>query len=486
MVEKSMKSSNDDQPDEDRSLELVHGFLDGSLDGERIEELQAELAADPAAVHSLVEAAVMDELLARQFGRADEASFQSAVLARLQATGEPGAGGESTAASLGADVREPGRTASTWKSYALAAAVLAAAGIAYFALPREVAMVTRLVDAQVSDSSSAYVGARLKEGAWLHVEQGLVEVTFDRGAVVAIKGPADFQIVSGMRAASRAGKITVDVGERAIGFTVETPSANVVDWGTKFGVGVDGEETDVIVFDGAVDLHARPDGRSNELTPTRLTQGEALRVSGSGELHRIVSIRDTEFPIPYGGKIDSASAPVIASVTDSIRDGDTNKYYRIVPGGLADDSPAYVDREHQWNGITAEGIPSFLSGADYVMPFNDDKRARGLRVAVTFARDANVYVFYVDRNTTPEWLMSRFEDTGMVIGLDEGASRLKSEFTTAVGAGESVDTRFRVWKCVVSAGERLVLGPRGANSDTETVPIAMYAIAATPLETAEN
>jgi hypothetical protein len=479
VVNDADKPLKDDPSEQERSAELVHGFLDGALDVERIAELQDGLISDSKTVQALVQAAVNDELLARHFIRSDETTFQSAVLAALRPA-ELDQRSQTPA--------EPGSTASVRRiaPYAIAAAFLLATGVAYFAAPREVAMVTRLVDAEVADGSSSHVGARLKEGDWLRVQEGLIEVTFDRGAVVAIKGPADFQVVSDMRAASQSGKITVDVGERAVGFTVETPSASVVDWGTKFGVGVDGEETDVIVFDGAVDLHARPDRRGAAVLPTRLSQGEALRVSGSGELHRIVSIRDSEFPVPYGGNIDSSSAPIISSVTDSIRDGDTNKYYRIVHGGLADDAPAYVDRAHQWNGLTAEGLPGFLVGADYVMPFNDDKRARGLRVAVTFARDASVYLFYVEGNPTPEWLSSRFKDTGVVIGLDEGASALKADWTTDVGGGESIDTHFRVWRCVVSAGERLVLGPRGPNSQTQTVPVAMYAVAATPLEAAEN
>lgn len=476
-----------DQPgDGGSSVDYVHRFLDGELDDARLASFQASLASDPKAVKALVEAAVIDEILARHFGRADETAFQSAVLAHFNSADSSSRVANASSPHPARFARGRGHLRRSWKQYFLAAVLLAAAGTTYLLVPREVAMVTRLVDSRLTASRSTYVGARLKEGDWLRVEQGLVEVTFDRGAVIAIKGPANFQVLSGMRAASHAGKITVDVGERAIGFTVETPSASVVDWGTKFGVGVDGGETDVIVFDGIVDLHARAGRKGVELSPTRLTQGEALRVNSHGKLHRIMSIRDTEFPTPYGGKIETQPTPVISSITDSIRDGDTNKYYRIIPGGLADDVPAYVDRIHEWNGLTAEGLPSFLVGADYVMPFNSDKRAPGLRVAVTFACDANVYLFFVDGKPIPEWLSSRFDDTGVVIGLDEGASAQKSDWTTAVGGGESIDTRFRVWKCVASAGERLVLGPRGTNAQMETVPTAMYAIAATPLESPDN
>ena len=193
----------------------------------------------------------------------------------------------------------------SWITGLLAASLLLSAGL-YFAIPQDIAMVTQLVGARMSDGQSLHVGTRLREGQRLELAEGFVELTFDRGTVVSIKGPADFQILSDLRATSRRGRITVDVGERSTGFTVETPSANIVDWGTKFGVGVDGEETDIVVFDGIVDLHAR--GTSGGLKkPRRLTQGEALRVSRGGELHRIVSVSDSEFPTSRLGNAISTS-----------------------------------------------------------------------------------------------------------------------------------------------------------------------------------
>jgi hypothetical protein len=75
-------------------------------------------------------------------------------------------------------------------------------------------MVTQLVSARMSDGQPLDVGTRIREGQRLEVAEGFVELTFDRGTVVAIKGPADFQILNDLRATSRGGRITVDVGRR--------------------------------------------------------------------------------------------------------------------------------------------------------------------------------------------------------------------------------------------------------------------------------
>ena len=59
------------------------------------------------------------------------------------------------------------------------------------------------------------------------------------------------------------------------------------------------------------------------------------------------------------------------------------KYYEIVPGGMREDAVAFVDRDYQWNGVDAKGIPSYLVGGDYVKTFNDDKVAQNLVITVT-------------------------------------------------------------------------------------------------------
>jgi hypothetical protein len=468
-----------DNSHESDDLQLVSDFLDGRLDDAGLARLRELLSSDRQAIETLVDAAIVHDLLDGLY--ADERSERAAV-ALLTSLGVSTEADElATPSSVRQTVSAKAWSKSRWLRHSAAAiaATLLVAGAIFFALNRPaapIATVTRLLEA---DSDALAVGARLIPGQRLRPTRGLVEITFDSGAVMAVKAPADVELVSELSVCSKAGRLTVDVGERAHGFTIETPTARIVDWGTEFGVGVGDDGTDVVVFDGIVDLHSkRTDLANADSQPKRMQQGDALRVGSDGGLHRIVSMNSQEFPIPNNlDQFGSGTAPVIASVTDNIRGNQTTKCYRIVHGGFREDATAYVDRSHQWNGLDAAGLPKFLLGADYIMTFNDDKRARDLEVTVTFAQDAYVFVLFDRRRTPPDWLTKNFEDIGIEIGLDEGPSFVQKNFTTSVGTGNSVDNRFGVWKSTAVGGQKLVLGPQYGNVSRGDAH-AMYGIVA--------
>ena len=102
-----------------------------------------------------------------------------------------------------------------------------------------------------------------------------------------------------MRVVTQRGTVRARVGKDARGFVIETPTTNVVDLGTEVGVQVDGlsQDTDVVVFEGSVNLVVDPQGdprdapSNGDATPrrTRLATGEALRVDRQGA--RIASRR---------------------------------------------------------------------------------------------------------------------------------------------------------------------------------------------------
>ena len=151
-----------------------------------------------------------------------------------------------------------------------------------------------------------------------------------------------------------------------------------------------------------------------------------------------------EFLSPPQVRHDQRPTPVIASVSDNIRLHDTAKYNRVIPAGFEEDCRAYVDREHEWNGLDKHGLPSFLVGGDYVMTFNEDKTATELALTVQLAQPANLYVLIDNRVPPPEWLTRDFVDTNVDVGLDEVHSHVNIE--TATGAGKSLDQFYSVWK----------------------------------------
>jgi hypothetical protein len=274
------------------------------------------------------------------------------------------------------------------------------------------------------------------------------------------------------------GQATAHVPESAIGFTINTPVINVIDQGTEFGVAVrDGGLTDVIVFDGIVDLK---DGISSAGTAKRLEHGEGARVDRAGGFGRIMQVGRNAAGRWWTADFPDSDMSVIREVRDNIPPSDGSKYfcYQITVRALGDDVGAYGDRHpHQWNGLTAAGLPEFLRGADYVKTFNDYRYMNDFAMVVEMARPANLFLFFDDRVPLPDWLLERFEDTGVNIGLDEGPWEGIPDHRTAVGAGRSIDNVFSVWRRRCVENESVELGPVGDSSEAR----AMYGVAATPL-----
>jgi hypothetical protein len=303
---------------------------------------------------------------------------------------------------------------------------------------------------------------------------GTLKLAFDRGAQVTLEGPADLRVLSAMRLRAGRGRITARVDEGAKGFAVETPSTLVVDQGTEFGVEVDDSgQTGVVVFAGRVDLSRQ--GSAASPTPIkRLGQGEGMRINLTGSLSRIVAVEHRPGDDEWSTGPSADRDAVIRSVRDNIRGLGSSKYYQIVHRGLDDDVLAYVDRLHEWNGLEPGGLPAFLHGADYIMPFNHDKFISDLQVTVEVARPAVIYIFFDNREAIPAWLSDRFTDTGVDIGLDECSSPHGAPLAAARGPGLSIDHRFSVWKCDVARDEAIELGALGQGKNAK----AMYGIAA--------
>ena len=309
---------------------------------------------------------------------------------------------------------------------------------------------------------------------WIHTVSGTLRLAFDSGAQVTLKGPADLQVLSGMRLRAARGRITARVEGGAKGFAVETHNTLVVDQGTEFGVEVDGlGRTGVVVFEGLVDLLSMAAAEDPQAV-TRLGQGEGLRVDQSGERSRIVAIERRLGDDAWSTEPSTAREAVIRSVHDNIRGLGSSKYYQIVPGGFDEDVQAYVDRPHQWNGRFPSGLPPVLLGADYIMPFNDDKWLDNLEITVELARPATLYVFLDRREEPPPWLTAGFTDTGLSIGLDEGEWPQPSPASFGRGPGKSINQVFFVWKREIEAAGPVALGSLTGGKNNR----AMYGIAA--------
>ena len=320
----------------------------------------------------------------------------------------------------------------------------------------------------------------VRGGETIRVTSGRIKLVFNNGTAVTLHAPSLFQVISDMRARVMLGKVTAHIAKGAEGFSVLTPRGTVIDLGTEFGIEVNEiGATDLVVFQGEVnfDYIGQDEGTARR---QHLRTGEGMHLDASGTASRIVSITDqrySEAPAPT-----NVRPPVITAVRDNIQ-RDAWNYYEIVQAGMQEDAKAFADREeHEWNGVTTEGIPSYLLGGDYVKTFNNDKVKNDIEITVKLDRAAKLYILFDKRIPAPAWLQKGFRPTGDEIGVDEGVYVVDGVWYTkhhpGKGPGVSIDHNSTIWVRDVKGPCCVKLGP----TESTTVDINMYGIVAVPVE----
>jgi hypothetical protein len=125
----------------------------------------------------------------------------------------------------------------------------------------------------------------------LQTISGTIELKLTAGTKLVIEGPADWSVDGDNCVSLRAGRLVAHVPQQAIGFTIETPTAKVVDLGTEFGVEVSKSgATDVQVLKGKVVLHPGVKGiNAPQLNqPMVLSAGEARRIESRGDNGNVI------------------------------------------------------------------------------------------------------------------------------------------------------------------------------------------------------
>ncbi|AQT68743.1 FecR protein [Anaerohalosphaera lusitana] len=147
---------------------------------------------------------------------------------------------------------------------------------------------------------SVWVGKDFKSGdpvreGTAELRSGFASITLNSGAEVIIEGPAEVEFTGEKEMALLTGKVFASVPPSAIGFTIQTPGANVVDYGTEFGVLIDSAgKTEAHVFKGEVELRPGSDPLVFD-NPTRLTEGYAASFDPSSGTTTKVHIKDRVF-----------------------------------------------------------------------------------------------------------------------------------------------------------------------------------------------
>lgn len=273
---------NPDPPSTDlRLLELLTAFREEG-DAKARAELNDWLRADPAARHAIARLLVDEQALIERLRQDD-------IVALLDPPARP------PVASLSRPSRTPPLA---W--IAVAAALLLTGFFVWMHLagsgesqriaehpPEPVAVVRETADAVWRDAESP-PGTALLPGP-LRLASGMVSIEFASGARVLLEGPADLEVLSGMEAFCRVGKMRVEVPPPARGFTIGTPRARVVDIGTAFGLAVrDDGAASVKVIRGEIEV------RQNKIVH-RLLREAAVAIDAAGKVSKSV-VSDSEFP----------------------------------------------------------------------------------------------------------------------------------------------------------------------------------------------
>ncbi|MGC4017712.1 MAG: FecR domain-containing protein [Luteolibacter sp.] len=295
------------------------------------------------------------------------------------------------------------------------------------------------------------------------------------GAVVDVEGPASISLLSPLLMHVVSGSVTADVGEDAKGFAVTTNSARVVDLGTRFGVSINPKgDTDVVVFEGEVEVHPPPT-ESSDRQIADLNEGEAIQVDARQTAKRLSAI-----PLREDSRAmlspDAARDLIVTGVTDNIIEAGDRRFYGILPGGMREGARPYVAAyKPRWQPLPGKSFPAELTGADLIATFAADRRDSNHQITLEVAKPCTVYIMADTRTPPPEWLTRDFRDSGLRLrsgpwGPDSAiASKLQPDAHGRYFVG------YAVWSRKITSPGRVTLGPpRGNNTPSQH---AMYGIA---------
>lgn len=289
---------------------LISRYLDGELNDHEVAELASVLETDAAEVNVLVFTSFLHAQLLDWMNHGSEQ--EGAATTITQSRELPAADidplnsspFESPKAVRAAEERFIAKARKRLFSiHFVAATVLIAASIftvAYVLASRPV-IVGQLTDASNCKWATAppgmQTGTLLESDQDLMLQQGTAVITFANGAKLYLEGPTSLQIHSPQEIRLISGRVAAKVPRQAVGFTVDTSLARIVDLGTAFMFSLDAEkEFKLEVFEGLVEvqlnerfgkpaqhpgrvaaIHAvRFDVKSADLTPVPFVEGKTM------------------------------------------------------------------------------------------------------------------------------------------------------------------------------------------------------------------
>ncbi|MEM6797875.1 MAG: LamG-like jellyroll fold domain-containing protein [Planctomycetota bacterium] len=330
---------------------LIWDYLDGSLTEGQARELNAWLRADRANQRAFLLQSAVHRHLTETLREDSAADALLALQVRLGGTPEALEASESSVAG-GVSVRRRGQAGDRFvfarraaEFFATAAAAVALTTLFFSSTGRlapldsktpplasvgldearlaedtdstaatdrvPAATVTGVLDVEWSNGGSpVQYGEPLSSGRRLMLLSGLAQLTFESGAKLLLQGPANFVVDSEMDGSLHAGKVTAVVPRRAHGFTIRTPSVEVIDLGTEFAIEVDESgASEVHVIDGEVVAHG-VDAKGRQFGElTHVVGQEAVKYSAEKQASRPVRYDADKFRRELQPRLSDAELP---------------------------------------------------------------------------------------------------------------------------------------------------------------------------------
>ncbi len=243
-------------------------------------------------------------------------------------------------------------------------------------------------------------------GRELKLDAGLVEITYYNGAKLVLEGPVTFTVEEENACRLELGILTAKVSQQAVGFTVKTPTAEIVDLGTEFGVQVEqGGTADVHVFVGQVEVGGKMDGRRR-----RLAAGQSVKIDTSG---KVTETSGSSGRFAFAAMFSDGQWARSLSYVDVVLASRPIGYWRLDDSGTADAIDSSPNENHAvYSSVVEYGRESFSPAIGTAAHF--DGSADGLVVGA--ADVPNVYSLLANNFTVEAWVRCDFttEHLGLI------------------------------------------------------------------------
>ncbi|MCB1276751.1 FecR domain-containing protein [Prosthecobacter sp.] len=415
-------------PDHEKNQDLMARYLAGVADADEVRLLETRMSTDAALRRDFLSHANVDATLL--------ASVQPAA---IEATREK---------------PKPTRWSGGVARLAAAAAVVAVSWSAFWWNTGGVKVDVLAISGSKASSWSIGSTRRLRD---LALADGAAQLRLANGVVLDLVAPVHLRFVDDMHARVLAGSVTADVGPAGSGFTLDTPSARVVDLGTRFGVSVlDDGDTDVAVFQGKVEVH-EPKGTTQKQSVLTLKAGDSVRVSSQALVRRqaLIATRGESAFVLEPPPPDA----LVTGVSDNIEDDGFRSFYTIQRGAMKPGVRPYSTLGRpRWQAMPGTEFPAGLLGADVIGTFSADRHERDLQLDVNVSHACTVYVMLDTRGEVPNWVRRDFIDTGLRLRSGPWAGNPVVQGMTTDANGE-IHVEYVVWKKAVPTAGTITLGP---------------------------